>query len=80
MTQYGTLRMWAAFLTIVGVLGAVMAAIGTVIWAVEVEGSWETIGRLLIGGAVSIFLATASAALSQALRAIADVGDTVSAR
>ena len=80
MTQYGTLRLWAAFLTIVGGLGAVMAAIGTVIWAVEVEGSWETIGRLLIGGAVSIFLATASAALSQALRAIADVGDTVSAR
>jgi len=80
MTQYGTLRLWAAFLTIVGGLGAIMAAIGTVIWAVEVEGSWETIGRLLIGGAVSIFLGTASAALSQALRAIADVGDTVSAR
>lgn len=80
MTQYGTLRLWAALLTIVGGLGAVMAAIGTVIWAVEVEGSWETIGRLLIGGAVSIFLATASAALAQALRAIADVGDTLTAR
>jgi len=80
MTQYGTLRLWAAFLTIVGGLGAVMAAIGTVIWAVEVEGSWETIGRLLIGGAVSIFLATASAALAHALRALADVGETVSAR
>jgi len=80
MTQYGTLRLWAAFLTIVGGLGAVMAAIGTVIWAVEVEGSWETIGRLLIGGAVSIFLATLPIALAQALRALADVGDTVSAR
>jgi hypothetical protein len=79
MTQYGALRVWAAFLTIVGTLGAVMAGVGTVIWAVEVEGAWETIGRLLIGGAVSIFLATASAAVSQALRAIADVGETVSA-
>lgn len=79
MSQYGALRMWAAFLTIVGVLGAAMAAVGTIIWAIEVEGSWETIGRLLIGGAVSVFLATASAALSQALRAIADVGETVSA-
>jgi hypothetical protein len=80
MTHYGTLRVWAAFLSIVGVLGALMAAVGTIIWAIEVEGSWETIGRLLIGGAVSVFLATASAALSQALRAIADVGETVSAR
>ena len=80
MIQYGTLRMWAAFLMIVGGLGAVMAAVGTVIWAIEVDGSWETIARLLIGGAVSVFLATASAALSQALRAIADVGETVSAR
>ena len=80
MTQYATLRQLAALLTVVGGLGAVMAATGTVIWAVEVEGAWETIGRLLIGGAVSIFLVAASAALGQALRAIADVGDTVSAR
>jgi hypothetical protein len=80
MSQYGALRVWAAFLSIVGLLGAVLAAVGTVIWAIEVEGSWETIGRLLIGGAVSVFLATASLALAQTLRAIADVGETVSAR
>jgi hypothetical protein len=80
MTSYGGLRVWAAFLTIVGTLGAVAAAVGTVIWAIEVEGSWRTIGVLLIGGAVSIFLMIASAALSGALRAIADVGETVSAR
>jgi hypothetical protein len=80
MTSYGGLRVWAAFLTIVGTLGAVAAAVGTVIWAIEVEGSWRTVGVLLIGGAVSIFLMIASAALSGALRAIADVGETVSAR
>ncbi len=80
MTHYGTLRMWAAVLTIVGALGVVMAAIGTVIWAIEVEGFWQTIGVLLIGGPVSLFLATLPIAVAQAMRALADVGDTVSAR
>jgi hypothetical protein len=45
-----------------------------------VSGFWQTIGVLLIGGPVSIFLATLPIALAQALRAIADVGDTVAAR
>jgi hypothetical protein len=80
MTHYGTLRLWAAVLTFVGVLGIVFAAIGTVIWAVEVDGFWQTIGVLLIGGPLAVFLATLPIALAQALRAIADVGDTVSAR
>ncbi len=35
---------------------------------------------LVIGGTVSVFLATLPIALGQAFRAIADVGDTVSAR
>jgi hypothetical protein len=80
MTHYGTLRMWAAVLTLVGTVGVVLAGIGTVIWAIEVEGFWQTVGVLLIGGPLSIFLATLPIALSQALRALADVGDTVSAR
>jgi hypothetical protein len=79
MTHYGTLRMWAAVLTLVGMLGLVLAAIGTVIWAIEVEGFWQTIGVLLIGGPVAIFLATLPIALAQAFRALADVGDTVRA-
>ena len=80
MTQYGTLRFWALVLSIVGILGVIMAAVGTIIWAFEVEGFWQTIGVLLIGGPIAIFLATLPIALAQALRALADVGDTVSAR
>lgn len=80
MTQYGALRTWAAFLTIVGALGFFLAAAGTIIWAVEVDGTWPTIGRLLLGGSVAIFLAVLSTAAAQALRALADVGETVSAR
>jgi hypothetical protein len=78
--QYGALRVWAAFLTILGVLGLLAAAAGTVIWAIEVEGFWETIGVILIGGPVSLFLASLPIALGQALRALADVGETVAAR
>jgi hypothetical protein len=79
MTQYGTLRVWAAFLTILGLLAMICAAVGTIVWAFEVEGFWQTLGVLLIGGPIAIFLATLPIALSQALRALADVGDTVSA-
>ncbi len=80
MTQYGTLRLWSAFLVLIGVLGLIAAAVGTIIWAFEVDGFWQTLGVLLIGGPVAIFFATLPIALAQALRALADVGDTVSAR
>jgi hypothetical protein len=80
MTQYGTLRLWSAVLVLVGVIGLIAAAVGTVIWAFEAEGFWQTIGVLLIGGPVALFLATLPIAVAQALRALADVGDTVSAR
>jgi hypothetical protein len=80
MTQYGTLRLWSAFLVVVGVVGLIAAAVGTIVWAFEVEGFWQTLGVLLIGGPIAIFLATLPIALAQALRALADVGDTVSAR
>jgi len=80
MTHYGTLRLWAALLTFVGVLAMFGAAIGAIVWAFEVEGFWQTIGVLLIGLPFAVFLATLPIALAQAMRAIADVGDTVSAR
>ena len=80
MTQYGTLRAWAFIATLVGVFGMIIAAIGSIVWAVEVEGFWRTIGVLFVGLPVSIFIATLPIALAQAMRAIADVGDTVSAR
>ena len=80
MTQYGTLRLWAVFLTILGIVGVIAAAIGTLIWAFEVDGFWQTIGVLLVGGPVSLFLATLPIALAQALRALADISDTIATR
>lgn len=80
MTHYGALRVWAAVLTFVGVVAMIAAAIGAIVWAFEVEGFWQTIGVLLIGLPIAVFLATLPIALGQAMRAIADVGDTVAAR
>jgi len=81
MTQYGTLRLRAALLTLVGVFGMIGAAVGAaIVWAFEVDGFWQTIGVLLIGLPIAIFLATLPIALAQALRAFEDVGDTLSAR
>jgi hypothetical protein len=80
MTHYGALRVWAVVLSFFGVLGVLAAVAGTIIWAIEVDGFWETLGVLLIGGPVSIFLATLPIAVAQALRALADVGETVAAR
>jgi hypothetical protein len=80
MTQYGTLRAWAFIATLMGIFGMIVALVGSIVWAFEVDGFWQTIGVLLIGLPVSVFIATLPIALAQAMRAIADVGDTVSAR
>lgn len=79
MTHYGTLRLWAALLTLIGVFALIFAGIGTIVLAFEATGFWQTLGVLFVGGPVAIFLATLPIALSQALRALADVGDTVRA-
>jgi Na+-transporting NADH:ubiquinone oxidoreductase subunit NqrB len=80
MTQYGVLRTWAVFLTFIGIVSVLAATIGTIIWAFEVDGFWQTLGVVLIGGPAAVFFASLPIALGQALRALADVGETVAAR
>ncbi|HXF98357.1 MAG TPA: hypothetical protein VNJ46_07065 [Gaiellaceae bacterium] len=80
MTQYGALRVWSALVGGLGALAALLAAAGTIIWAVEVDGAWPTLGVLALGGSGTLFLAGLATAAAQALRALADVGETVSAR
>jgi uncharacterized membrane protein YccF (DUF307 family) len=58
----------------------IAAFVGAIVWAFEVDGFWQTLGVLCIGLPVAVFIATLPIALAQAMRAIADVGDTVSAR
>jgi hypothetical protein len=80
MTQFGALRVWAAWLSFLGALGTICALGGTIVWAFEVDGFWRTLGVLLFGGAASVVLGVAAMAIAHALRAVADIGDTVSAR
>jgi hypothetical protein len=77
MSQYKTLRAWAAVVSLIGVIGVGLVAIATVAWAIDVEGFWATLGVICIGAPLVIFLATWPFALSQMMRALADVGDTV---
>jgi hypothetical protein len=80
MTQYGTLRVWAGVLSFFGVLFLAAALFGTIVLAIEVHGTWRTLGVLLLGSPLSVFLGLVPIALAQAMRAIADVGEIVSAR
>jgi hypothetical protein len=77
MTRYGTLRVWAGVLSFIGVIGVILVSIGTIVWAVEVEGFWQTLGVIFLGAPLALFLATWPFALSQMMRSLADVGDAV---
>jgi hypothetical protein len=78
MTRYGTLRMWSMVVAAIGVIGVVLTVIATIAWAVEVEGFWATLGVIVLGAPIALLLATWPFALSQMMRALADVGDAVS--
>ncbi len=77
MTRYGTLRTWSALIMLIGIVGVVLTAIGVIVWAVEVEGFWATLGVIFLGAPIALLLATWPFALSQIMRALADVGDAV---
>jgi hypothetical protein len=77
MSQYKTLRAWAAAVSLIGVIGVILVVIATVAWAVDVEGFWATLGVICLGAPLAVFLATWPFALGQMMRALADVGDTL---
>jgi hypothetical protein len=77
VTHYGTLRLWALLLKIVGALLIISAIIGTIVAAVDATGVARTLATLLIGIPVSVFLATLPIALAQMMVAVADMGDAL---
>ncbi|HZR94870.1 MAG TPA: hypothetical protein VFA56_04200 [Gaiellaceae bacterium] len=76
-SRYGAMRSWASFFYALGMISAVIAAVGAIILAVEVHSFWQALGILLIAGPVSIFLATLPVVFSQSLNALADVAEAV---
>jgi hypothetical protein len=77
MSAYKTLRTWALFLMVLGVVSVVSAGIGVVSLAFAVDGFWDTVGVLFLGTPIALLLASWPLALGQALRALADIGDRV---
>jgi hypothetical protein len=77
MSNYKTLRTWSFVLFVIGVFGVASASVGVIAWAVAAEGFWETLGVIFFGAPIAILLATWPIALGQALRALADIGDSV---
>jgi hypothetical protein len=78
MSKYKTLRMWSLFLMVIGVVSIVSAAFGVIAWAIAVEGGWETLAVIFFGAPIALILAAWPLALGEALRALADIGDSLS--
>jgi hypothetical protein len=76
VSRYKTLRSWSVFLIVTGAVSMVSGSLGVLSWAVAVEGYWDTLGVILLGGPLALMLAAWPLALGQALRAVADIGDS----
>ena len=75
MSDYKTLRTWAMFLMVLGVVSVVSAGIGVLSLAIAVEGFWDTVGVIFLGTPIALLLASWPFAFGQALGALADIGD-----
>src|SRR3954464_8655689 len=58
MTRYGTLRTWAVVLKLAGFFAVIFTIIGSIIWAFEVDGVWQTLGVIFLGAPIAIFIST----------------------
>jgi hypothetical protein len=77
MSRYKTLRTWAIVLMVLGAISVVSAGFGVIAWAIQVDGFWDTLAVLLFGAPVALLLAAWPLALGEALRALADIGDSI---
>ena len=75
MSRYKTLRSWSVLLLVLGLFSVVSATFGVTAWAIAVEGFWDTVAVIFFGAPLVILLATWPIALSQMMRALADIGD-----
>ena len=77
MGRYNTLRSWAQFLIVFGFLSLILAGLGVIAWAIDVEGFWATVGVIFLGAPLVLFLASWPIAVGEMMRAVADIGDQV---
>jgi hypothetical protein len=77
MSRYKTLRFWSIVLIVLGVMSVISVGFGVISWAVGADGVWDTLAVIFIGAPIVLGFATWPIAVGQALRAIADIGDSV---
>ena len=77
MSRYKTLRFWSIVLVVLGVLSVISVGFGVISWAISVDGVWDTLAVIFLGGPIVLGFATWPIAVGQALRALADIGDSV---
>jgi hypothetical protein len=75
--NYGALRLWATVLVIVGVVGLVSVAIGTIMAVIQAVSIVQGLAILLFGAPLAVLFAIWPIAMGQALRALADVAEYV---
>jgi len=75
MRRYQLLRRWSVALNVLGA-AALVSGTAAIVWlATVVSGFWPTVAVVAIGVPVALLLAAWPLALSQGLRALADIGD-----
>lgn len=77
MSRYKTLRVWATFLMVLGVISMISTAFGVFSLALAVDGFWDTMGVIFLGAPVALLFASWPFAAGTALRSLADIGDAV---
>ena len=75
--NYGALRLWATVLVIVGIVGLVSVAIGTIMAVIQAVSIAQGLAILLFGAPLAVLFAIWPIAMGQALTALADVAEYV---
>ena len=75
--NYGVLPLWATVLAIVGIVGLVSVAIGTIMAVIQAVSIAQGLAILLFGAPLAVLFAIWPIAMGQALTALADVAEYV---
>lgn len=75
--DYGALRLWSTVLNVVGVASVIFVVIGVVFAMIGANSFWQVLTILLIGGPLAVLFASWPIALGQALRALADIAESI---
>ena len=75
--NYAALRLWSTVLIVIGVVGVIFVAIGTIVAMIEAVTFLQALAILLIGGPLAALFASWPIALGQGLRDLADVAEYV---